>query len=130
MSETKKALNRGDILKAFDRDRELVDVPEWGGSVYVQAMSAYERAEFIEEVSLAKDKPVTSAVVLTKLLALCVADEDGVRIFSDQDREALGTRSILVLDRLANIALRINGLGQENARGNSPSGQSEDSTSA
>ena len=38
-------LNRDAILKAQDLKREIVDVPEWGGEVYVRGFTALEKEE-------------------------------------------------------------------------------------
>ena len=45
-----------------------------------------------------------------KLVGLCMVDEHGVRVFSDNDFDAVGGKSGLVLDRLFMVAQRINGL--------------------
>ena len=39
-------LNREAILAAEDLPRELVEVPEWGGAVYVRALTGAERDQF------------------------------------------------------------------------------------
>ena len=38
-----RVLSKAQILSAEDLGRELVEVPEWGGAVYVQAMSGLGR---------------------------------------------------------------------------------------
>ena len=45
-----KLLSRDEILAASDLTKELVEVPEWGGSVYVRAMTGTERDSYEESV--------------------------------------------------------------------------------
>jgi hypothetical protein len=47
------------------------------------------------------------------LLVRCLADENGNRIFSDEEFEALGSKSAKVIDKLFAIAQKVNGIGQE-----------------
>jgi hypothetical protein len=51
--------------------------------------------------------------IRAKLVALTVVDEDGNRIFSDEDAEALGKKSAAALDRIFAVAQRLSGLRPE-----------------
>ncbi len=111
-----KILTRDAILRAPDLATEAVEVPEWGGTVKVRALSAAERDAF--EVSLFEgqgaDRRRNFDYLRAKLVALCVADDDGHRIFSDADAEALGMKNAAALDRIFVVAQRLNGLGARN----------------
>jgi len=108
-------LDRDSILSADDMPRELVSVPEWGGDVYVRSMSGFERDAF--EASLTVDKTSDKAVnmrnIRARLGALCMVGEDGQRLFSDKDVDALGRKSARALDRVFDVAQRLNGLRNE-----------------
>ncbi len=46
------------------------------------------------------------------LLVRCLCDEQGNRLFTEADTEALGAKSGAVLDRLFDVAFKANALGQ------------------
>ena len=124
------SLNRDAILAANDVKVERVEVPEWGGHVFVRLLSGTERDAF--EQSNVKIKGKQSEVNLTniraRLAVLCVCDETGARLFKDADATALGAKSGAVLDRIFDAASALNKIGkaqQEQAEGNSEPAQSE-----
>jgi hypothetical protein len=122
------------ILAADDLTAEVVEVPEWGGSVRVRAMTGDERQTF-EEAMLAADEAGQKAVpqFRSRLAALCIVDEQGNRLFSDEQVEALGGKSAAALDRVCEVASRINGLRPEDIEelaGNSEAGPDAGSSSS
>jgi hypothetical protein len=129
-----KILTRDAILQAQDLPRELVEVPPWGGSVYVRALTGAERDAF--ETSIVEQRGKSTKMNLknirAKLVALTVVDEEGNRIFSDSDASALGKKSAAALDRVFEVAQRLSGLRPEDVEElskNFGSDQSEDSIS-
>lgn len=114
-----KILTKADILGAADLARELVEVPEWGGSVYVQAMTGTERDAFEESIIEIRQsgKGVTTKSVLknmrAKMCARCIVGEDGARLFGDPEIAELGEKSAAALDRVFAVAQRLNGMGQD-----------------
>src|SRR5262245_29422466 len=95
-------LSRAEILAAQDMKIEALEVPEWGGTVYVRNMTgkardAFERSRF-KQVG---DKfEVIHANTRASLLAVSICDPSGQLLFSAQDIEALGDKNGAVLDRL------------------------------
>jgi hypothetical protein len=126
-------LGRDAILAAQDVTSELVDVPEWGGSVCVKAMTGEQRDAF--ETSILKDKAdPTKGVSFVDLRARFVArvcvDDKGVRLFTDEDVKSLSRKSAKALDRVYDVGARLAGMRKEDAErlaGNSDA-QSDDST--
>jgi|SRR6185312_79210 len=111
-------LSKEDILKAEDRGTEEVDVPEWGGTVLVRGLSGRERDEF--EVSMAERQGTefvpNFANTRAKLIARCVVDDDGKRVFDIYtDVEALGEKSGAAIDRVYSVAARLSGLSADAA---------------
>lgn len=108
-------LNREAILAAEDLPRELVEVPEWGGAVYVRALTGAERDQFEASIveQRGRDMRMNMRNIRAKLVALTVVDEDGQRIFTDDDVAALGGKSAAALDRLFAVAQRLSGLSKE-----------------
>jgi hypothetical protein len=130
-----KYLTREAVLTANDIQREEVDVPEWGGSVLVQALMGDERDAL--EASMIKGKGKKAQVNLenlrAKVVARCVVDEDGVHIFSDADIPALGKKSAAALNRVYEVAQRLSGITDDDVEEltkNSETAPSEDSGSS
>lgn len=115
-----RILTRADILQADDLPRELVEVPEWGGSLYVYSMTGTERDAFEDSTTeirqVGRGKPTVKHRfdnIRAKMCARCIKDEDGVRLFTEEDVEALGRKSAKALDRVFAVAQRLNGFSQE-----------------
>jgi hypothetical protein len=102
-------LTRDAILGADDLPKEKVEVPEWGGDVYVRTLTGTERDSFEKQWAGGKVPEHVRAGLVVKTLV----DESGKRIFEDGDVAKLGSKSAMVLDRLFAIAQRLNGLSQK-----------------
>lgn len=108
---------------------ECVDVPEWGEgvSVIVSEMSGLARDAFYAKKDGTK-VPISQSQA--DLLIATIVDESGVPVFDDTDVPMLRLLPSALLDRLATIAVRINGMGAtavEDAVKNSGAGQKSDS---
>lgn len=128
-----RLLSKDDILSVEDMPKESVDVPEWGGMVYVRSMSASERDAFEQSVSLGSNGSIARNLnnIRARLAVLCLCDESGARMFEDSEAETLGRKSAAALDRIFEVARRLNALTDsdvEELRKNLPAVQSVDST--
>lgn len=107
-------LSREDILTAQDLVTEGVEVPEWGGSVFIRTLTGTERNTWeLEAVPNANRGDYQSMELLNlreKLLVKVIVDEEGKRLFTDKDIKALGEKSAAALDRLFEVAQRLNRL--------------------
>lgn len=105
-------LTRDEILKALDLPTEELEVPEWGGSVLVRGMTGTERDAFeVEIVSMhGKKAELQRENIRAKLVARCIVDDEGKRVFTDADVEKLGQKSASALDRVFEVAQRLSGL--------------------
>jgi hypothetical protein len=99
------------ILKAKDSSTLPVVVPEWNTTVHIRVMRGDERD--LWESQVFKDGRANPDKLRAKLLVRCIADEQGNRVFSDSDLEALASKSGIVLSRLFDVAMKHNGLGKE-----------------
>jgi hypothetical protein len=100
------------ILAATDSPTEAVDCPEWGGTVHVRTMSGTERDAFEGSMLDAKGKGVSNlSNIRARLLVRVLCDDAGNLLFGHGDADALGKKSAKVLDRLFDVAQRVNGLG-------------------
>lgn len=125
-------LTKEKIVGAVDLLNERVAVPEWGGEVLVRGMSGLERDRF--EASCLDDKrQLKLDNIRAKLVAACLVDENGKRLFSDAEVAALAAKSGAALDRLFRVAQRLSGLAEADVKelaANLPPAQSGASTSA
>ncbi len=122
-------LTREAIFAAEDLKKECVDVPEWGGCVYVHEMSATEFSAF----NAPQDEEGGGIRAMIRGVAASVRDEKGRPLFTaPEDLEALGGKSLDVLKRVHEVVLRVNGItaeADEAAVGNSGAAPSDSSSS-
>lgn len=109
-------LSRDDILKAEDASTEEVPCPEWGGTVLVRGMTGRERDEFelstLEQGRGGRSKP-NLVNIRAKVVARCCVNDDGERLFTLADVQALGDKSGAAIDRVYGVAARLSGLQEE-----------------
>lgn len=103
-------LNRDQILTADDMRKEEVQVPEWGGSVFVRNMLGFERDAF-EAAQIGKKEPLKNFRART--VAATVCDEQGTLLFTKDDVEALGKKSSTALNRVFEVAARLAAVDQK-----------------
>ena len=104
-------LNREAILAAQDLKTEDVDVPEWGGAVRVRMMSGLER-DALGASLVGPDGKVSAERYKYKVLVRSLAADDGSRLFRDDEIEALAAKNPSVLERLYQVADRLNGMSE------------------
>jgi hypothetical protein len=130
------ALTRAQILGSQDLRTERVDISEWGGHVFVRTMTGTERDAF--EAGLLQRRNGGSLErslenYRARLLTYVVVDDLGAPIFArEDDAKALGEKSIAALERLFNVATRLNAITEQDVRAlteNLASGRSGSSTS-
>lgn len=101
-------LTKEQILKAKDYDIEEMEVPEWGGSIYLRAMTGMNRDRF-EHVAMKMVGDSENMIgVRARLAAWSICDADGNFLFTDEDAEELGKKNGAVLDRIFERAQKIN----------------------
>lgn len=122
---------KDEILGKDDLTIERVNVPEWGCEVCVRTMSAAERDAF-EASYLGQDDIARMANVRARFCCLIICDDEGGRVFDDEDADALGKKSASALDRIFEVGQRLNGLSAndvEELEKNSETGPGEGSSS-
>lgn len=107
-------LNRQEILKAEDLGRREVEIPEWGGRVYIKTLTAQERFDLSERCAALN---ATGVRFMTVILVGCLVDQDGRRILDDDDVDLLAAKAGSVVQRLFDIADELNGFTERRARG-------------
>jgi hypothetical protein len=132
----KKYLDRTAILSQDDLKYEDLQIPEWGGAwVRVRSMSASERDRF-EAGTIRRNGKTTETNlehIRARLCLMCMVDEQGERIFGEEDTFPLGGKSAAALDRIFQVAQKLNGLREEDVNelaANFPADRSEGLPSA
>jgi len=125
---------RETILAATDIPSEVITIPEWGVEILVKGMSAGERLH-LQKVSFDQ---ATQQVMMEKMypdivVSCCHDPETGEPIFTDDDKDAILAKSSAAVERIAEVGLRLSGLGkdaQDEAGKDSSSTPSDDSSSS
>jgi len=102
---------RETILAAQDRKKIEVEVPEWGAKVFIQSSSPAER-DAIEQYILKSQKSNAPINGRALVAALIIVDENGKRVFSDDDVPALADKSAIAMERIFDAYVKINGLSK------------------
>lgn len=115
MSESGKRLSKAQILEVDDRPETEVEVPEWGGVVFIRALSGTDRDSWEQSVleQHGEDVQVNMAGARAKLAALSIVDADGERMFSEDEIDELSKKSGRALDRIFSAARKLNGITKE-----------------
>jgi hypothetical protein len=128
---------KDEITSVNDVKYEDVLVPEWGPDkgVRLKSLTGTERDNFEASSIIQKGSNARMNLVnmRARLLALCIVDANGKRMFADVEVNKLGQRNANVLERLFTKAQEMNGMTdkdvEELTEGFTPD-QSEDSISS
>jgi hypothetical protein len=105
-----------------------VDVPEWGGTVYVRMLMG-DDGERVHQICKTADE----GTALATWCVMCVCDSEGVPLFQNDDLEVVRKCPLPALRRCAEVALRINCITDEARKelaGNSETTSNDDGGSA
>ncbi len=103
------ALSKQDIKNAKDIRTEEVNVPEWGGTVFVRTMTGKAR-DAVEMAIFKSQQKKTPENVRGAWVAAAACDENGKPIFQQSDADWLGDKSASALDRCFEAVQRLNGI--------------------
>ncbi|MDD5533904.1 MAG: hypothetical protein PHC52_14010 [Syntrophales bacterium] len=108
----KKKITKADIVAFNDLKSEVIEVPEWGGSVTIRRMTGGERDAYEADIFESKGAQLQlkRENFRAKLIARCLVDDNGERMFSDGEIAALSKKSAAALDRLFAACQRLNGM--------------------
>lgn len=104
-------LSKDDILTADDLKREIIEVPEWGGSVCIGEMTGTRRDKYESDLFSMRNDNVELTDLRAKLVAQSIIDPStGELMFSQGEVKALGQKAFRALDRVYAVAERLNSL--------------------
>jgi hypothetical protein len=101
------------ILGTNDLPSEVVEVPEWDAKVRVRGMTAREKDAFVAQITNLSTGEMSWQNATALLIVRTVVDDDGQRVFSDADADALGEKSAAATQRLFNVAQRLSAFSEE-----------------
>ncbi|HUT12400.1 MAG TPA: hypothetical protein VMY42_18015 [Thermoguttaceae bacterium] len=103
-------LTAEEILARDDLQTEDVAVPEWGGTVRVRTMTAGERDRFEERMWSGGNGEADKGIMRAFYVGSCTIDEDGKRLFTDEQMTALTKKSASAMDRVFDVVRKLSGL--------------------
>ncbi len=106
-------LSREAIFGAVDLETRPVEVPEWGGTVYVRTMSGLDRDEFESTAARLRESGDLKRLSRALMVACFACDHAGARLFTLDDLEAIAAKNGVVLGRIATAGLKLNKLDDE-----------------
>jgi len=98
----------GRSLLGKNRKLELLEIPEWGTTVYITKMSGQARDLLEAEL---RDKK--SGLVRATIVAYTVCDEKGNLLFAPEDLESIAKEPYQILDKIAEVAYRLNEISDD-----------------
>lgn len=103
------------ILGIQDQKIEEIFIPEWNMKVRIKSMTGKERDDF--EASILEQRGnhrVTNlSNVRAKIAALTVVDENGKRLFTEQDTKTLSQKNASALQQIMIVAQKLSGIGED-----------------
>jgi len=103
-----KKLTRQDCLSVNDLALKEYTVKAWDGVVYIKKMTAKDQIQF-EDMSQGKDRKN----IFSRLIVMCVCDENGNKLFTEADMDALNNKSASAVIELFTAISEINSVSQE-----------------
>jgi hypothetical protein len=104
-------LTRDQIVAIEDFAVEKVEVPEWGGFVFVRVMTAGQRDQF--EKKFTADRFTDTRAYLC---AATISDDRGELLFTLADVAVLTKKSSAAIDRIFAAAMKINKLSGDDVK--------------
>ena len=105
---------RDKILAAQDIPSEVVNIPEWGVDVLVRGMSAGDRITLMQNAFDQTTQQVNMTIVYPDVVVACAFDPESTEpIFTEADKAAILAKSSAAVERLANVGLRLSGIGKD-----------------
>jgi len=101
-------LTKEQILAVEDLTVKKVEVPEWGGSVFVRMMTGDQRDVFEKKQT---DHPGVD--VRSRLFVMTVSDESGHLLYTEDDMPAIKGKAGAAIDRVFAAAAKHNRITPE-----------------
>jgi len=124
---------RDKIFAAKDIPSENLHVPEREVDLVIKGMTAGARVTLMQNAYDVKTEQVNMSKVYPDVVVSCSYDpETDEPVFTDADKEALMNKSSAAIEKIADVGLRLSGIGkdQQDAAGKDSSSTPSDDTSS
>lgn len=111
MSKIVNSSIRQKILAARPRALEPLEVPEWDTTVWIKELTLKERDVFEKQQIIRGEDGSMSMDTMglkARLIILCVCDEDGNQVFSQEDEVAVNELGAAVMEKVFSACQRVN----------------------
>ena len=107
-----------DQMLAVTPKLQEVEVPEWGGSVFIRPVTLAEQAKLADLGAKYEKGLVTARMkgIMLPLIQWAVTDSEGKALFEAKDLDALMNTPASALLRLQDAILKFSGLTEESRR--------------
>ena len=104
---------RDKIFESIDIETETVEVPVWGVSIELRSMDGKTRIQMMQSVT-SDDGQVEMLKLYPDIIIACAHDpETGERLFTEEDRDVLLSKSAGALEIVASAAMRVSGMATD-----------------
>ena len=113
-------LTKEQILAASDVQVDRVDVPAWGGSVYVRTMTGKESDRLYQSIIDPKTHKVSIELMegyKARQAVVFLSDAQGNRLFTDDEADAVSGKLHLVLETICEAGRRVNKMDEDDVDG-------------
>lgn len=106
----KKLLSKNQILASEDLEFVDVEMPEWKdeegnpGVIRLQGLTGEDIVKFTNQT---EEEKKNSAV---RIIAMCAVDENGEKLFTEEDVNVLKKKNLKAILRLQDAAMKLNGM--------------------
>ena len=101
-------LTRDQILEAEDLTLKRVEVPEWGGDVFVRTLSAGQLEDLQARIKDNEGGELTDTELVAYVVAETCCNGKGALYFTREDTDALMGKSPKLLTRVGDEAMNLN----------------------
>jgi len=112
---------KDDILTHSQLNKQLVDVPEWGEGTQVWVSELTSEAEDAYQASIVKQEGAGKNTEFktdlanrkAKFAVQCIVDENGKRVFSDNDVSKVAALGARALNRIVDVGYELSGMSMK-----------------
>lgn len=103
-------MSKKKILTAKDDTIEPIEITQWGGTFHLKVMSGRDRDSLDNLIQQAGGQELPN--YRAEFLVRCFCDDEGKRLFTNEEAAALGEKNSLVLKRAFARAMKLNKWGE------------------
>jgi hypothetical protein len=108
---------RDRILKADDLAKKEMEIPEWDVKINVCSMNGKQRSILLQKAKEGDAEGKDLVDFYSKILAMTIRDpETNELVFTEEDYDELMEKNVGVIERIVEVALKLNGLSNDSIK--------------